>query len=156
GGGGAPAGLLASLPRGSASAHGLRSAWAQPHQPATASGQAGRSSSSRWPTASTAKITASATASASQAYHATLSSQDSSGTKKASPNTSPASSEARRPRRHSATASRAGPAGASGQIPIGGEAGGQGRPAGRPAAGAPGDGRRAGGSGPPRPRAGAP
>ena len=119
---GVPAWLIASLPHGNAYGHRLRSASAQTHQPATASGQARRSSSSRWPTASTAKITASATASASHAYHATLSSQDSSGTKKASPNTSPASSEARRPRRHSATASSAGPAGASGQIPIGGKA----------------------------------
>ena len=119
---GVPAWLIASLPHGNAYGHRLRSAPAHTHQPATASGQARRSSSNRWPTASSAKITASATASASHAYHATLSSQDSSGTKKASPNTRPASSEARRPRRHSATASSAGPAGASGQIPIGGKA----------------------------------
>ena len=119
---GVPAWLIASLPHGNAYGHRLRSASAHTHQPATASGQARRSSSNRWPTASSAKITASATASANHAYHATLSSQDSSGTKKASPNTSPASSEARRPRRHSATASSAGPAGASGQIPIGGKA----------------------------------
>ena len=119
---GVPAWLIASLPHGKGYGHRLRSASAQTHEPATASGQARRSSSNRWPTASTAKITASATASANHAYHATLSSQDGSGTKKASPNTSPASSEARRPRRHSATASSAGPAGASGQIPIGGKA----------------------------------
>ena len=145
---GVPAWLIASLPHGNAYGHRLRSASAQTHQPATASGQARRSSSSRWPTASTAKITASATASASHAYQATLTSQDSSGTKKASPNTSPASSEARRPRRHSATASSAGPAGASGQIPIGGKAAVRASPPVSATASAQGRLRRAAASGP--------
>ena len=119
---GVPAWLIASLPHGNAYGQRARSASAQTHQPATASGQARRPRSRRWPTASTAKITASLTASASHAYHATLSSQDRRGMKKASPNTSPPSSDALRPRRHSATASSAGPAGASSQIPTGGNA----------------------------------
>ena len=78
--------------------------------------------------ASTAKMTVSASASASHAYQATLRVQDSSGKKKAAPNTSPVSSEARSDRPDSATASSAGPATASGQIPAGGNAAARARP----------------------------
>ena len=67
-------------------------------------------------------MTVSASARASHAYQATLSVQDSSGKKKAAPNTSPVSSEPRSDRPDSATTSRAGPATASGQIPAGGNA----------------------------------
>ena len=84
--------------------------------PATASGQARRSSSSRWPTASSAKITASATASASHAYQATLTSQDSSADEEGQP-------EHRQPAASAQAAPPAAPrpaapgqAGASGQI----------------------------------------
>ena len=61
-------------------------------------------------------------ASAAHAYQATLTSQDSRGTKKASPKTSPMTNEARSPWRYSAITSRAGPAAASGQNPTGGNA----------------------------------
>ena len=61
-------------------------------------------------------------ASAAHAYQATLTSQDSRGTKKAIPKTSPMRNEARSPRRCSAITSRAGPAAASGQNPTGGKA----------------------------------
>src|SRR5580704_14970936 len=91
------------------------------HQPATASGQPG-SRSSRRPTASTPKINASAMASAAHAYQATLTSQDSSGTKNAMPKTSPMTNDARSPWRYRAITSRAGPTAASGQRPAGGNA----------------------------------
>ena len=61
-------------------------------------------------------------ASAAHAYQATLTSQDSRGTKKAIPKTSPMRNEARSPWRCSAITSRAGPAAASGQNPAGGNA----------------------------------
>src|SRR5215470_5687709 len=119
---GAPAWLMASLPHGNAYGHRARSASAATHQPATASGQARSRSSICWPMVSSAKITASAAASAAQAYQATLISQDSSGTNRASPNTSPITKLARRLRRQSATTSSAGPSGASGHRPSGGKA----------------------------------
>src|SRR3984957_5672278 len=92
------------------------------HQPPTASGQPGSRSSSRCPTASTPKITASAMASAAHAYQATLTSQDSSGTKNAIPKTSPMTNHARSPCRYRAITSTAGPTAASGQRPAGGNA----------------------------------
>src|SRR5215472_755104 len=119
---GAPAWLMASLPHGNAYGHRARSASAATHQPATASGQARSRNSICWPMVSSAKITASAAASAAQAYQATLISQDSRGTNRASPNTSPITKLARRLRRQSATTSSAGPSGASGHRPTGGKA----------------------------------
>src|SRR5215472_3514092 len=102
--------LMASRPQGKAKGHRSRSASAATHQAATAAGQNGRSSSSRWPTQSRAKMTASDPASAAHAYQATLISQDRSGTNKARPNTSPQPNDPRRLRPVSATTSSAGPA----------------------------------------------
>ncbi len=113
---------MASLPHGNAYGHRSRSASAATHQPATATGQARSRSSTCWPMVSSAKITASATASAAQAYQARLISQDSRGTNRASPNSSPITKLARRLRRQSATTSSAGPSGASGHAPTGGKA----------------------------------
>ena len=84
---GAWAWLMASRPHGNAYGHRARTASAATHQAATATGHTGSRSISRWPIASSAKMTASAPASAAQAYQARLISQDSSGTKNASPNT---------------------------------------------------------------------
>src|SRR5262249_4074139 len=89
------------------------------HHTATASGQPRRYISSRWATLSTAKTSASATASATQAYQARLVSQESSGRKKASPNTSPSGKAARRLRPRRMSARTAGPTGASAQTPRG-------------------------------------
>ena len=125
---GAPAWLIASLPHGKAYGHRSRTASAATHQPATAAGQARSRSSRRWPTVSTAKLTISATARAAQTYQATLTSQEISGTKNAAPNTSPTTRLAPRLVRHSATASSAGPATASGQAPTGGKAAARARP----------------------------
>ena len=120
---------MASLPHGNPP-HGQRSrsASAATHQPATATGQARSRSSSRWPRASTAKMSASLTASATQAYQARFTTQDSSGKKKARPKTAPIANEPRRRCRRSATASSAGPTTASGQIPYGGKAAVRARP----------------------------
>ena len=92
------------------------------HQPATAAGQNGSRSSSRWAVASTAKMTARARESANHTYQASLTSQDSSGVNSARPNTSPHKNDPRRLRPASATTSRAGPSTASGQTPNGGKA----------------------------------
>src|SRR5215475_12753708 len=121
---GALAWLIASLPHGKPP-HGQRSlsASSATHQPATATGQPGSVSSRRCPTA-----TAAAPASPSQAYQATLSTHASSGKKKATPNTSPTTNEARSDRPDSAIASSAGPAAASGQTPAGGNAAASARP----------------------------
>src|SRR5262249_29489976 len=119
---GLPAWLIASLPHGKAYGHLARSASAATHQPATATGQARSDSSTRWPAQSSAKITASAMASAAHAYQATLISQDSRGTNRASPNSSPARRLDRRRRPCSASTSSAGPSGASGHAPTGGKA----------------------------------
>src|SRR6516165_9954421 len=113
---------MASLPHGKAYGHLPRNASAATHQPATATGHARSDSSTRWPAQSRAKITASAMASAAHAYQATLISQDSRGTNRASPNSSPARTLARRLRPCSATTSSAGPSGASGHTPAGGKA----------------------------------
>ena len=104
---GASAWLIASLPQGNAYGHRSRTASAATHQPATATGHARSRSSRHWPTASTAKLTVWAAARAAHTYQATLTSQEVSGTKKAAPNTSPATRLARRLLRHNATASRA-------------------------------------------------
>ena len=125
---GAPAWLMASLPQGNAQGQRSRTASAATHQPATASGHARSRSSSRWPTASTAKTIASAIASAAQTYQATLTSQESSGTKNARPKARPTSAAPRNVLRQSATASRAGPAAASGHAPTGGNAAARARP----------------------------
>src|ERR1700746_2294500 len=61
-----------------------------------------------------AKISASAPASAPHAYQATLISQDSSGTNRARPNTSPQPNDPRRLRPVSATTNSPGPSAASG------------------------------------------
>ena len=68
---GSPAWLIASLPQGKPP-QGQRSlnASAATHQPATASGQQRRLSSSRWATVNTAKMSAEAMASATQANQA--------------------------------------------------------------------------------------
>ncbi len=114
--------LMASRPQGKAKGHRSRSASAATHQAATAAGQNGSSSSSRWPMVSMAKITAKAKASAPHAYQATLISQDSRGTNRARPNTSPQPNDPRRLRPVSASTSRAGPAAASGHTSSGGNA----------------------------------
>ena len=111
---------MASRPQGKAKGHRSRSASAATHQAATADGQNGSSSSSRWPTHKMAKISASAPASAAHAYQATLISQDSSGTNRARPNTSPQPNDPRRLRPVSATTSSPGPSAASGQASSGG------------------------------------
>src|SRR5215469_12600428 len=130
---GALAWLIASLPHGKPP-HGQRSlsASSATHQPATATGQPGSVSSRRWATAPAARMTAEAPASPSQAYQATLSTHDSSGKKKATPNTSPTTNEARSDRPDSAIASSAGPAAASGQMPAGGNAAASASPPARP------------------------
>src|SRR5580693_5542269 len=99
--------LMASRPQGKANGHRSRSASAATHQAATRAGQNGSTSSSRWPTHSRAKITASARASAAHAYQATLT-------------PSPQPNDPRRLRPVSATTSSAGPSTASGQASIGG------------------------------------
>ena len=134
---GAVAWLIASLPHGKPP-HGQRSlsASSATHQPATATGQPGRLSSTRWAIASTARMTAEAAASATQAYQATLSTHASNGKKKAMPKTSPTANEARSDRPDSAIASSAGPAAASGQIPAGGNAAASARPPASPVASA--------------------
>ena len=112
--------LIASRPQGKANGHRSRNPSATTHHPATAAGQNGSRSRSRWPTASRAKMTASAPASAPQAYHATLSSHVSSGTNSARPNARPQQNEPRRLRPVSAMTSNAGPTAASGQASSGG------------------------------------
>src|SRR6516165_11553107 len=119
---GASAWLIASRPHGKPHGQRSRSASAATHQPATANGQAGSFSKSLCPTASTAKMTASAAASVTQAYQARLITQASRGKKKAAPKTSPTQNEARSDRPDNAITSSAGPAAASGQIPAGGNA----------------------------------
>ncbi len=74
-------------------------------------------------------MTDSAPASANHTYQATLTSQDSSGTNSARPNTSPQQNEPRRLRPASATTSSAGPSAASGQTSNGGKDGEQGQAA---------------------------
>ena len=152
---GAPAWLMASLPHGNAYGHRSRSASAATHQPATATGQARSDSSTRWPTASRAKMTASAMASAAQAYQARLISQDSSGMKNASPNSNPTAKLARRLRPCSASTSSAGPSGASGHAPTGGKAAVRTSPPATAASKAHPSARR-GSPGSPRPRTGTP
>ena len=134
---GAVAWLIASLPHGKPP-HGQRSlsASSATHQPATATGQPGKFSSTRWAIASTARMTAEAAASATQANQATLSTHASNGKKKAMPKTSPTANEARSDRPDSAIASSAGPAAASGQIPAGGNAAASARPPASPVASA--------------------
>src|SRR6516164_7057305 len=111
---------MASRPQGKANGHRSLSASAATHQAPTVAGQNGTSSSSRCPTHSTAKMTASAPASAAHAYQATLTSQDSNGTNRATPNTSPQPNDPRRLRPVSATTSSAGPSTASGHTSSGG------------------------------------
>ena len=125
---GAWAWLMASRPQGKAYGHRSRKPSTATHQHATATGQPGSRSISRWPMANTAKITASETARAAHAYQATLTSQEISGTKNARPKQSPMPKEPRRLRCHSATTSSAGPTAASGQIPVGGNAAASARP----------------------------
>jgi len=67
-------------------------------------------------------------ASPAQAYQATFTTQDSSGTKYASPKIRPTRKEPRRLRCQRATASRAGPTTARGQMPSGGKAAARPRP----------------------------
>src|SRR5690242_1775070 len=112
--------LIASRPQGNAYGHRSLIPSTRTHQPATATGQYGRFSSSRCPTASTARMTASAPASAAHAYQASLTSQDSNGTNAARPNASPQPNDARRLRPASATTSSPGPATTSGHAPTGG------------------------------------
>src|SRR5487761_1147571 len=106
---GAAAWLMTSRPHGKPP-HGHRSrrASSATHQPATATGQARSRSSSRWPTVSTAKMRASLTASAAQAYQARFTTHDSSGTKNARPKTVPTANEPRRLCPRSASTSNAG------------------------------------------------
>ncbi len=125
---GEPAWLIASRPHGNAYGQRARMASAATHQAATATGQPGSRSSSRWPMASTPKITASATASAIHAYQATLTSQEISGTKNARPKSRPRPNAVRSRCACSATTSSAGPTAASGQNPIGGNAPTRARP----------------------------
>ena len=112
---------MASRPQGNPpNGKRSRSASRLTHQPATATGQPGSRSSSRCAMASTARMTADPSASAVHANHQTLITQDSSGKKKATPNTSPHANDARRFRPARATVSNATPSGANGQIPTGG------------------------------------
>ena len=120
--------LMASLPQGKAKGHRSRRASAATHQAATAAGQQGSSSSSRWPRHKMAKMTASDRASAAHAYQATLTSQDSSGTNRATPNARPQPNDPRRLRPVSATASIPGPAAASGHAFTGGNEANNARP----------------------------
>ncbi len=136
---------MASRPHGNAYGQRARMASAATHQQATATGQPGSRSSSRWPMVSSAKMTASAMASAAHAYQATLTSQDSNGTKNATPKASPTANEPRRLRRYSTRASTAGPATASGQKPTGGNAPASARPPAAAAGSAQRSGRAAGG-----------
>ena len=109
---------MASLPQGKPPhGHRSRKASTATHQPATATGHAGSRNSSRWPTASTAKMSASLIARAAHAYQATFTTQDSRGTKKARPKTAPTANDPRRLCCRSATTRSAGPTAASGQIP---------------------------------------
>ena len=126
---GSPAWLIASLPQGKPP-QGQRSlnASAATHQPATASGQQRRLSSSRWATANTAKMSAEAMASATQANQARLMTQASSGKKNARPKTRPTAKAPRSERPDSATTSSAGLTTASGQAPTGGNAAASSRP----------------------------
>ena len=119
---GDPDWLIASRPHGNAYGQRARIASAATHQQATATGQPGSRSSSRWPMQSSPKMTASAMASAAHAYQATLISQDSSGTKNATPKASPMPNEARSRCRYRVSTSTAGPAMASGHTPTGGNA----------------------------------
>src|SRR5690349_4346213 len=112
--------LIASRPQGNAYGHRSLIPSTRTHQPATATGQYGRFSSSRCPMASTARMTASAPASAAHAYQASLISQDSRGTNAARPNTSPQPNDARRLRPASATTSSPGATAASGHASTGG------------------------------------
>ena len=112
--------LIASRPHGKANGHRSLIASTSTHQPATAAGQPGSRSSSRWPMQNTAKMTDSAPASANHPYHATLISHDSSGTNSARPKTRPQANDPRRLRPASATTSSAGPTAASGQASTGG------------------------------------
>ncbi len=126
---GADAWLMTSRPHGKPShGHRSRSASAATHHPATASGQARSRSSSHCPSVSTAKMTVSAMARAAHTYHATLTSQDSSGKKNARPKTAPAASAVLARCRHKAMISKAGPMAASGQSPAGGKAAASARP----------------------------
>ena len=126
---GADAWLMTSRPHGKPSqGHRSRSASAATHQPATASGQARSRSSSHCPSVSTAKMAVSAMARAAQTYHATLTSQDRSGKKKATPKTTPTASAVLARCRRKAMTSRAGPTTASGQMPAGGKAAASARP----------------------------
>ncbi len=104
------------------------------HQPATASGQARSRSSGGRARVSTAKMTASTTVSVTHAYQATLTSHDSSARKKTAPQISPAAKVARRPLRHTASVSSAGPTMARGQKPTGGKAPARASPAAKAAA----------------------
>ncbi len=114
--------LIASRPQGKAYGHRSLIASTRTHQPATAAGQYGRLSSSRCPTASTAKMSASTPARMAHAYQASLISQEISGANRARPNASPQPNDARRLRPASATTSSPGPATASGHAPTGGNA----------------------------------
>ena len=101
---------MASRPQGNPpNGNRSRSASRLTHQPATATGQPGSRSSSRCAMASTARMTADPSASAVHANHQTLITQDSSGKKKATPNTSPHTNDARRFRPARATVSSATP-----------------------------------------------
>ena len=118
---GAAAWLMASLPQGNATATGPGA----PRRPPTTRDRdrpARQLEQQPLAQAKIAKMTASARASAAHAYQATLTSQDSNGTKKARPKASPQPSDPRRLRPDSATASSAGPAAASGHAPTGGNA----------------------------------
>ena len=94
-----------------------------PARPAATAAPAG-------PRRARAKMTASATASAAQAYQARLISQDSSGTNSASPNSSPTAKLARRLRPCSATTSSAGPSRGQRPRPDRGKGGGEDQSAG--------------------------
>ena len=120
--------LMASRPQGKAYGHRSRTPSTRTHQPATAAGQYGSRSSSRWPTDRAAKMTASAPASAAQAYQASLISQDNSGTNRDRPNASPQQNDPRRLRPASATTSSPGPSTASGQASAGGNEANSARP----------------------------
>ena len=129
---GTPAWLIASLPQGKPP-HGQRSlnASAATQQPATAGGHQRRLSSSRCAIANTAKMSAEAMASATQANQARLTTQTTSGKKKARPNTRPTVNAPRSERPDRATTSRAGLTKASGHRPNGGNAAASSSPAAR-------------------------
>ena len=119
---GAVAWLMTSRPHGNPQGQRARTASTATHQPATAKGQARSLSRNNRPTVRIAKTSVSATASAVQTYHATLTSQVSSGKKNARPNPAPAIRAVLTRCRHTATVSSAGPMAASGQMPTGGKA----------------------------------